>query len=202
MDTLSNILHVSLPLLGIVLLVTGIVMRRTNCIKGALWISLIALLLHYQTAGGEILGTYFGYKNAAIYSINLIVLIITLLYLFFHLPIFQKKPGRYATGLISAFLVVGGILLLINLWMNACFIENRRAGTPIMQVTTFAPIDYCTHQYVFYKVGLDGHINYMCPNHYGIIPSIGKLEISPEFLLNYLTRQLKVEPKLGGVGKN
>lgn len=201
MDTLSNLLHVLLPLLGVVLLVVGIIMKRTNYIFGALWISLIALVLHYQTAGGEILGTYFGYKNAVIYSANFIVLIITLLYLFFHLPLFQKKPSRYVAGLISACLVVGGILLLINLWMNACFIENRRAGTPIMQVTTFAPIDYCTYRYVFYKVGVDGHINYMCPNHYGLIPSIGKLEISPEFLLNYLTRQLKVEPKTDDKGK-
>lgn len=201
MDTLSNLLHVLLPLLGIVLLVAGIIMKRTNFIFGALWICLIALVLHYQTAGGEILGTYFDYKNAAIYSVNLVILIIALLYLFFHLPLFQKKPSRYITGLISACLLVGGILLLINLWMNAYFIETRRTGTPIMQVTTFAPIDYCTYRYVFYKVGLDGHINYMCPNHYGVIPSIGKLEISPEFLLNYLTRQLKIETKTNDKGK-
>ncbi len=195
MDTLSNLLYILLPLLGIALLVAGIIMRRTNCIIGALWLTLIALMLNYQAAGGEILGTYFGYKNAAIYSINLIVLIITLLYLFFKLPLLQKKPTRYLTGLISACLVVGGILLLTNLWVNAYFIENRRVGTPIMQVATFTPVDYCAYRYVFYKVGLDGHINYMCPNHYGILPSMGQLDVSPAFLLNHLTRQLKVEVK-------
>lgn len=201
MDTLLNLLHVLLPLLGIVLLVTGIMMRRTNCITGALWLSLIALLLDYQTAGGEILGTYYGYKQAAIYSVNLLVLIITLLYLFFTLPLLQKKPARYATGFIAACLVVGGILLLINIWMNACFIENRRVGTPVMQVATFIPVDYCTYRYVFYKVGPDGHINYMCPNHYGVIPSIGQLDVSPAFLLNHLARQLKIEINADDKGK-
>lgn len=196
MDRLSNSLHVLFPLLGIALLVAGIMAKRTNYIIGALWLSLIALVLHYQTAGGEILGTYFGYKNAAIYSANLIVLITTLLYLFFKLPLLQKNPARHLTGFISACLVVGSILLLINLWMNACFIENRRTGTPIMQVATFKPIDYCTYRYIFYKVGLDGHINYMCPNHYGIIPSVGQLEVPPGFLLNHLTRPSKTETKV------
>ena len=195
MDTLSNLTHILLPCLGFILLVSGMKMARVNYVMGGLWLSLIALLLHYQSAGGEILGTYFGYKNAAIYSFNLAILIIALLYLFFKLPLLQRKPSRYFTGFISACMVVGGVLLLINLWANAYFIENRRIGTPIMQVATFTHLDYCAYRYVFYKVGLNGSISYMCPNHYGIIPSIGHLDVSPDFLLNHLTLQSKMAPK-------
>lgn len=191
MDTLAHILHIVLPLLGIILLFLGLKKQRPNYIIGALWLSLIALLIHYQAAGGEILGSYFDYKNATIYSINLCILISTLIYLFFKLPMLQKKSIRCFTGLISAFLIVGAAILLINLWVNAYFIENRREGTPIMQVASFAPLQYCNYRYVFYKVGADDRISYLCPNHYGILPSIGYLDVSPEFLLNHLTRHAK-----------
>ena len=200
MNTLSNLLHILLPLLGIILLLAGIMAVRINFIIAALWIGLTALLLDYQSAGGEILGTFFGYKNAAIYTVNFLVLLISFIYLFFRHPFLQKNAIRYITGFVSACLVVGGIILLINLWMNACFIENRRPGTPVMQVATFLPVNYCTYRYVFYKVGSDGSINYLCPNYYGIVPSIGHLEVSPAFLLNYLTKQLNVEIKVDGKG--
>lgn len=201
MEILANLTHVLLPCLGFILLITGMRMGRINYAIGALWLSLIALLLHYQSAGGEILGTYFNYKNAFIYSFNLTILITTILYLFLKLPLLQRKPIRYGTGLASAFLVVGGLLLLTNLWTNAYFIENRRIGTPIMQVASFKQLDYCAYRYVFYKVSLDGGIAYMCPNHYGIIPSIGYLKTSPDFLLNHLTLQSKIAPKLDAMRK-
>ncbi len=188
MDTLSNLLHELLPLIGVVLLIAGLNLHRINYLIAALWLSLIAMLLHYQTAGGEILGTYFGYKNAAIYTLNLLVLISTLLCLFFKLPLFQGKLSRYIASFLSACLILGSLLLLINLWMNAHFIENRKLGTPIMQVATFGPLSYCGYRHVYYKVDLDNQINYMCPNYYKIIPSIGHLDISPELLLNQLTR--------------
>ena len=197
MDTLSNLTHVLLPCLGVVLLLAGMQMKRINYIIGALWLSLIALLLHYQAAGGEILGTYFDYKNAAIYSFNLAILITTLLYLFFNLPMFQGKSARYITGFISACMVVGSMLLLTNLWTNAYFIENRRIGTPIMQLATFTThLDYCSYRYVFYKVDLNGNISYMCPNRYGVIPSIGQLDVSPDFLQKHLSLQSKMVPKV------
>ena len=193
MDTLSNLLHELLPLISAILLIAGLKMERINYLVTALWLSLIALLLHYQTAGGEILGTYFGYHNAAIYTLNILVLISTLLCLFFKLPLFQGKISRYITGFLSVCLVVGSLLLLINLWINAHFIENRRPGSPIMQVATFTPLTYCNYRYVFYKVGLDDRISYLCPNHYKIIPSTGDLDVSPEFLLNQLTRHPKTK---------
>lgn len=194
MNLLSSTLNDFLPLIAAVLLVIGMKVGRINLVVAALWLSLIALLLHYQTAGGEILGNYFGYKNAAIYTLNLVVLVLSLIYLLFKLPIFHSKLARYLTGLISACLVVGSLFLLINLWMNAAFIENRRPGTPIMQVISFEPLAYCSYRYVFYRVETDGKVGYLCPNHYGLVPSIGKLEVTPEFILNHLTKRVS-EPK-------
>lgn len=196
MDTLSNLLHELLPLLSGVLLILGIKRTRVNYLIAALWLSLIALWLHYQAAGGEILGTYFGYKNASIYTLNLIVLISTLLCLFFKPPLLQGKISRYLTALASVALVIGSLLLLINLWINAYFIENRRLGSPILQVATFTPLKYCSSRYVFYKAGFDNQISYMCPNYYGIIPSIGDLLVSPDFLLNQLKNHPKTKIKI------
>ena len=191
MNILSNALHDLLPLLGAISLIIGIKMERVNYIIAALWLCLIALLLHYQTAGGEILGSYFDYQNAAIYSVNIVVLLATILYLFLKLPLFKGTLFRYLTGFISAGLVVGCLLLLINLWINAHFIENRRPGTPVLQIATFTPLDYCSYRYVFYKVGLDGKISYMCPDYYGVIPSVGHLDVLPDVVLNHLLPHVK-----------
>ena len=191
MDTLSNVLHDLLPLIGVILLVIGIKMKRFNYIIAALWLSLIALMLHYQTAGGEILGSYFGYKNATIYTLNLAVLIITILYLLFKLPILQGRLARYVTGFLSTGLIIGGLLILTNLWINALFIENRLPGTPVFQVASFAPLNYCSYHYVFYKVGTDKKISYMCPDHYGIIPSVGHLDVLPDVVLKQLAQRIK-----------
>ena len=196
MNTLSNILHDIFPVLGVILLLIGMKTDRINYLIAALWISLIALLLHYQTAGGEILGAYFGYKAAAVYTLNLLVLITTLLCLFFKLTRLQSKLSRYAAGFVSSCIIVSSLLLLTNLWINAFFIENRHPDTPIMQVATFTPPSYCAYRYIFYKVGLDGKISYMCPNYYGIIPSIGHLDVSPNFVLNHLSQQLNAKKKI------
>ncbi|HAU0197920.1 TPA: type I secretion system protein LssZ, partial [Legionella pneumophila] len=47
--------------------------------------------------------------------------------------------------------------------------------------------DYCNYRYIFYKVALDGTVYYLCPNHYGLIPSIGRLSISPDFIASQLS---------------
>lgn len=196
MNTLPDTLYVLLPIVGAILLAIGIKTNRVNYLIAALWLCLISLMFQYQTAGGEVLGTYFDYQHASVYSFNLIVLIITLLCLFYKIPFMQGKRSRYIMGLLSACTVVGGLLLLTNLWVNAWFIETKHAGTPIMQVATFKPLDYCSYRYVFYKVGQDGKISYMCPNHYGIIPSIGYLDVSPDFVLNHLVQQVQAKHKL------
>lgn len=193
MDMLSTILHIILPPLAAILLVIGLMKKEINFIIIALWLSLIALMIHYQTAGGEILGSYFNYKNAAIYSLNIVVLISTVFCLFLQHHQLQGPRIRYFTGFISAFFVAGSVLLLINLWVNAYFIENRSPNTPIIQVATFTALPYCSYRYLFYKIGKDGTINYMCPNYYGMIPSLGTIEISPDFLLNHLAQQIKTK---------
>ena len=186
MEILSNILHDVLPLLSALLLIIGLKAERKSYLIAALWLSLIALLLHYETAGGEILGSYFGYRNAAIYSVNLIVLITSLIILLYHLPQFHKKASRPFAGFISAAIIVGALLLLANLWINASFLENRRPDTIIMQVTTFKPLNYCKYRYVFYRINRNGKIGFLCPNHFGILPSIGQLEVAPNFILSHL----------------
>ncbi len=193
MNMLLDLLHDWLPALAVIMLVVGLKKDSINYIIAALWVSLIALLLHYQTAGGEILGTYFNYRNAGIYSINLLVLMTTLLCLFYKLPIFHGKCSRYATALVSICLVIASLLLLINLWINACFIEHRSPGTPIMQVATFTKLPYCNYRYVFYKVNTDNKISYLCPNYYGIIPSVGKLDVSSKLLLKQLGQDMKAK---------
>lgn len=191
MYTISSVIFYLLPLLGFILLLIGVRNNKTNVLLTALWISLIALLLLYRISGGEILGSYFDYKNTAIYTFNFLVLITTLFFLFFKLPLLQNKWLRYASSGVSIGVLIGGLLLLTNLWINARFIENRQAGTPILQMATFKPANYCSYRYVFFKVGIDGRISYMCPNYYGIIPSIGVLEVSPSFVLNHLAEQMK-----------
>jgi len=193
MNTLFNLLHDWLPLLAIVLLIIGIKKERVNYFISALWLSVIALLLHYQTAGGEILGTYFNYTNAAIYTLNLLVLITTLLALFYKLPLFEGKLIGYVKAVISGVLILSSLVLGVNLWMNAYFIEHRNPGTPLMQVATFTKLPYCRYSYVFYKVDTAGKIGYLCPNYYGLIPSIGTLDVSPQFLLNQLGQDLKAK---------
>jgi hypothetical protein len=191
MDTFLNTLHDLFPLLGILLLVIGIKIDRISYIIVALWVSLIALLLHYQTAGGEILGSYFGYKNAAIYSLNLLVLITTLICLYLNLPIKQRKKLHILSIVVSVCLIIGCLLLMINLWINAVFIENKRPGTPILQVATFSSLPYCSYRYVFYKITVDGKIGYLCPDHYGLVPSVGTLDATPDFILQHLGNDIK-----------
>lgn len=190
MNTISSALHDLLPLFGAILLVVGMKLNRINYIIAALWLSLIALLLHYQTAGGEILGNYFNYTNAAVYTANLLVLVIAVFFLFIKLPILQGKKTRFVTSIVSACIVFGCLLVLTNLWINAFFIETRRPGTPIMQVASFKPLNYCSYRYVFYKISDDGKISYLCPDHYGIFPSIGHLDITPDFVVNHLAQQI------------
>jgi hypothetical protein len=180
------------PLLGGLMLFFGIRLRRKNYTIGALWLSLIALILHYRASGGEILGSYFNYPHAAIYSLNLVVLISSMLYLL--LTSVQKISGKilhYTSSFFSAALITAGALLLINLWINAVFVENRLEGTSILQVATFNKQPYCGYKYVFYKVDSDSIIKYMCPNHYGLIPSVGKLRSAPGFVVQQLPSQLK-----------
>ncbi|KTD21733.1 hypothetical protein [Legionella londiniensis] len=191
MNTLTNVIQYLLPLLALALLLLGLGKKRVIYIQISLWLALIALLLEYKYAGNEILGTYFDYNHAALYSLALLILLVDLLYI----GIKYLKPlnpfYRIAGGFLVACLVTGSILLMVNLWVNAQFIENRFPNTAILQVVTFTPPAYCLSRYIYYKVGTEGKVYYLCPNHYGLIPSIGHLDVVPEFIARQLTAQHK-----------
>lgn len=190
MYNLAKVIHCLFPLMALVFLIIGINRKAIYFIISALWLSLIALVIHFQTSGGEILGSYFNYFNAAIYSVNLIILLVSFIWVIAHLSS-ENTLFKYMSSLIKSIIVIGSILLLTNLWINAYFIENRMDGTPVMQVALLQKPEYCSYRYIFYKVAADGTVLYLCPNYYGLIPSIGQLEISPDFI----TTQLSVPNK-------
>ncbi len=186
MYLLSKIVLSIFPIIAVILLIFGITRNAIYYIVSALWLSVISLIIHFQSSGGEILGSYFNYTNAAIYSLNLIILFISLIRILSHLSI-DNDAFRYISSFAKAFIVIGSLLLVINLWVNAFFIDNRMPGTPIMQVASFNKYEYCDYKYIFYKVNTDGTVMYLCPNHYGLIPSIGHLAISPDFITSQLS---------------
>lgn len=186
MYTLASIIHFIFPLIALILLMIGIKRNAIYYVISALWLSLIALIIHYEASGGQLLGDAFNYPNAATYSINLVILIVALIRVISHLSI-DHPVFRYVSSFIKAALVIGCFLVITNVWVNAFFIENRLPGTPIMQVATFSKTEYCGYRYIFYKVDKDGSVMYLCPNHYGLIPSVGRLAVSPDFIASQLS---------------
>lgn len=186
MYTLAKVIHCLFPLIALILLIIGIQRNIIYYVVSSLWLSLIALVIHYQSSGGQILGSYFNFLNATIYSINLIILFISLIRVISHLSA-DNTFFKYSSSLLQSFIVIGSFLVITNLWVNAYFIENRMIGTPIVQAALFKNDDYCNYRYIFYKVAADGSISYLCPNHYGLIPSIGRLAISPDFIATQLS---------------
>jgi|GEM_PF-2479492 len=186
MNTLATVIHFLFPLIAFVLLIIGLSSNAIYYVISALWLSLIALIIHFESSGGQILGDSFNYLNAAVYSVNLFILIVALIRVISHLSL-DNDIFRYISSLAKAFIVIGCFLVITNLWVNAYFIENRMPGTPIMQVATFTKTDYCAYRYVFYKVNVDGSVMYLCPNHYGLIPSVGRLAVSPDFIASQLS---------------
>ncbi|WP_420911412.1 type I secretion system protein LssZ [Legionella norrlandica] len=171
MYILAKVIHCLFPLIALVLLIIGIKRKAIYYVISALWISLISLVIHYQTSGGEILGSYFNYPNAAIYTVNLFILCLSLSYVLWHLSK-DNMVFKFVSSLFQAFIVIGSLLVIINLWVNAYFIENRLRGTPVMQVALLDKPDYCNYRYIFYKVGIDGAVYYLCPNYYGLMPQL------------------------------
>lgn len=192
MTNLLEVIHTLFPLVALVFLIAGIRLKRKNYLIASLWLSLIALVLHYRASGGEILGSYFNYMHATIYSINLLIMVISIGYLLLSgLKSINNKFIRYAFTFLTALLFTGSLMLLINLWINAFFVENRYPGTPVLQVATFNKPSYCSFRYVFYKTDTEGVVHYLCPNHYGFIPGTGVLEQPPGFVLDHLPAKLQ-----------
>ncbi|WP_298621871.1 type I secretion system protein LssZ [uncultured Legionella sp.] len=190
MYNITSVIHCIFPLIALVFLVIGVQRKAIYYIISALWLSLIALIILFQTSGGEILGSYFNYLNASIYTANLIVLLISLIYVISHLSN-ESSFFKHLSSLVKSILIVGSIFLITNLWINAYFIENRMNGTPVMQVALLQKPEYCSYRYIFYTVATDGSVVYLCPNHYGLIPSIGHLEVSPDFITTQLSEPNK-----------
>lgn len=185
----AKVIHDFIPLIALIFLIIGIQKNAIYYVISSLWLSLIALIIHLQSSGGEILGSYFNYVNAAMYSLNLLILFVALFKIISHLnsehPIF-----KYLFGFLQSLIAIGGVLVITNLWINAYFIENRMPGTPVMQVALPQKPNYCSYRYIFYKVANDSTVLYLCPNHYGLIPSIGRLDISPDFIATQSKNQI------------
>jgi hypothetical protein len=188
--TLVSILYSSLPVVGLILLFIGIKRNLLTYVISSLWLSLIALIILFKTSGGEILGSYFNYPNALIHTANMIILCISLIYIFSSI-IKENKSIKYLISFIQSCIVIGSGLLVINIWVNAYFIENRLAGSPVMQVSMVDKPKYCSYKYIFYKIAADGTVHYLCPNYYGLIPSIGHLSVSPDFLTTQISNPNK-----------
>lgn len=192
----SNYLQFIFPFFTLLLLIIGLTAKHRNYLLAALWLSLIATILHYQTASGEILGSYFDYKQATIYSVNLLVLLVSSIFLIaISIKEHAGKALRFIASLFFACFITGGVLLLINIWINAHFLGDRMPNTPVLQVATFKKTDYCSYRYIFYKVSRDGKISYMCPNYYGLVPSEGNLDAAPLFVIKQLPPQLQIKFK-------
>jgi predicted neutral ceramidase superfamily lipid hydrolase len=192
----TDIVHALIPLATLLLLVVGIKKQIKNYVVVALWISVISIALQYQAAGGEILGSYFNYKQGLLYAITMLLLWVCLVYLLWGYGKESKSSiGRALTGLVVAASTTGVLLLLANLWINAQFIENKWPGSPLLQVATFTKPDYCHFRYIFYSVNKNGEMMYMCPNYYGLIPSVGNIESVPDYVLKQLPTELQAKYK-------
>lgn len=191
------------PFLTFLLLVIGLKTERKNYILAALWLSLIASILHYQTANGEILGSYFDYWQALIYSMNLTVLLLSLMYFIIALGFETSVQSiRYALSLLAATLIIAVTILLANIWFNAWFLSDRMPNTPLLQVATSNKLDYCNYKYVFYKVSSAGTVDYMCPQRFGVLPSRGVLDRVPKYILKQLPIHLQIKFKRDTLEKN
>jgi len=180
-------LHILFPLLNLALLIYGIKTQRNKWVIAALWLSFIAITLHYQTARGEILGSYFDYKESFLYSASLLVMLIGMIYLLWgFVRESHLRWARPVSSLVIAATTTGVVLLMVNLWVNARFIENRLPGSPVLQIGSFQKLDYCQYQYLFYVIDNDGKLNYLCPNYYGLFPSVGTLQTTPDYVLRLM----------------
>lgn len=184
------LVYLILPIIALVFLLIGMLKKHSPFITIAVWISLLGLLLHYQISGGEILGHYFNYLHAGIYSFNLLIFLIAIMKL-----LNMNSPENYylklSNNFLKAFIVVGLFIILTNLWINAYFIENRKEGTAIIQVAGLKKYNPCNSSNIaYYKIDKKGNIMYLCPHQYGLFPEIGKLEKVPPII----ARQLP-EPK-------
>lgn len=172
-----------LSLIGVVATLFGLRHHKKEAMHIGLWFTIFAMVLLYNLADGEILGTFFNYENSILYSINLLVLVVILSYLFLTSNWIQKRQWFHYLAYFGILLIVAaGSVLLINVWMNARFIETKNNALPIIQVANYGNNPHCEYQYVFYKMNNQGTIEYLCPNHYFLIPKVGVVSSIPDYI--------------------
>lgn len=179
---LTSIVY-ALPLLSLLFIILAMKKSSLNYALAGLWCSLIAIIIHYQLAGDEIFGNYFNYYHAGLYTINSILFISCGIYVASLLKsnINNKNTAGFVT-LFGALIVTAIIVLTTNVWINAFFITSKYKNTPILQIARIKQFDFCPHSYTLFKISPDGSVKYLCPNGYGLLPAIGKLNIVPTYI--------------------
>lgn len=185
MYILLQVVHFILPLIAAVMLIYGIKKDNSLYTSAALWISLLTLAVHYEVSGGEILGSYFDYVNASIYSFNLFVFLFASIYILSSFDI-ENIILRTLNAILKTAIVAGFVILFCNLWINAYFVEQKMDGTPVLEVALPKGNHLCQHRHIFYIVNQNGGLEFLCPNEFVFLPGLGKISIIPEHVLNQL----------------
>lgn len=185
MTNIAQGIYLIFPLLALLSWIIGRMRKSMLFVSAGLWLALIALLIHYEYSGAEIHGGHFTYLNAAVYTFNILILILCSFSL-----LYSRTPtgffGKLFNSLAKTVILLGGLILLVTVWMNAWFIEQRMDGTPVMQIMTFDAPDYCEHEYAFYIITKKGELAYLCPLHYFFMPAIGTLDTVPASLKEHI----------------
>ena len=201
MFLLASIVHYLLPIAALFSLIWGLKKNAIYYVISALWLSFIALVLHYQHSGGLVLGTYFDLTNSLLYTLDLIILATSVICIIEHLSKTSFNV-KFIPLVLQLFIALASIIMIFNLGINAYFLTNRLNGTPIIQVALMDKPDYCGYKYIFYKIDKNGSTDYLCPNYYGLIPKIGHLEDNPEFIARQLSLPSKKQLLLLQKGNN
>lgn len=183
MMTIIFFMYCLLSFMAMFFLMYGINRKKEDIVSLGLWSTVGALLLLYNRSHGEILGVFFNYTNSILYTINLLILILSLSFILLHNETIQnKRVYKYLGYGATSFLIALGSLLLVNVWINAIFIENKHPNFPILQIANLGDNPYCSYRYVFYKTDTEGVTKLLCPNHYGLVPSVKTVEQLPSFI--------------------
>lgn len=187
MMSMLEYLDIAFSFLNLLCLVFGWVKNKMAMLMTALWLSLAQLILLYYYSGQEILGSYFSYQRAGLYALDMLIFFIVLF--LFHIKaktrLLQRRLWRASQfGLVG--LAFGITMLLGNLGVNAWFLHNRAPQSPVLQVANMQSLRYCDYSYVYYKIDTNQHVQYLCPNGFGLIASTGTLSELPDFFKVYL----------------
>ena len=164
----------------------GIFRKKMTFVLVALMAAISSIIIHYMQAGGEIFGNYFDYTNAAIYTLNFIVLLFALIFIMSNEQWHKRKYLKYPAFLILFLLWIAALIIIANVWTNAFFIHNKQYQTKVIEVAFFEDIAYCNKRIVFFKINPKDEIEFLCPNHYHIMAKRGQLTNVPKLIKDQL----------------